>query len=97
MHCLQQHQAFFIQFVDAFFSLVHAACSPALLTQRSTLSTLLAALLWPLQDVEKLAARKGVVLQSIKEVLQVSCKRTYQHAETSYALRVASADTALEP
>ena len=26
-----------------------------------------------LQDVEKLAARKGVVLQSIKEVLQVSC------------------------
>jgi hypothetical protein len=26
-----------------------------------------------LQDVEKLAARKGVVLQSIQEVLQVSC------------------------
>jgi hypothetical protein len=53
--------------------MVHACRSHQRCTaHHSTRSTLTAALLSLLQDVEKLAARKGVVLQSIKEVLQVS-------------------------
>lgn len=36
--------------------------------------------LWPVQDVEKLASKKGVVTQTIKEVLQVRRELTVQHS-----------------